>query len=195
MVKIVGFGGTITEGSSAEMALALALRSARNAGAETEMFATASLVAMPHYGTQPLESLEKVKQFISAIRSADGLIISSPGYHGTISGLVKNAIDYLQEMAGDQRPYLDRIPVGLIATAYGWQATGSTLAALRTVVHALRGMPTPFGACVRSRTGLFSDGECTDTATCDQLALVGEQVVELAMLRTKGSQVAVLTPY
>ena len=68
---------------------------------------------------------------MEAIRAADGVIIASPRNHGSISGLVKNAIDYVEGTAKDQRVYLDGVPVGLFATAYGWQATGSTLAALR----------------------------------------------------------------
>ena len=48
------------------------------------------------------------------------------------------------------RPYLADMPVGLIATAYGWQATGLTIAALRSIVHALRGWPTPFAAAINT---------------------------------------------
>src|SRR3546814_6783254 len=74
---------------------------------------------------------------VAAVRDADGLILASPGYHGSISGLVKNAIDYLEETARDRRVYLHGLPVGLIATAFGWQATGGTLLAMRSIVHAL----------------------------------------------------------
>ena len=73
-------------------------------------------------------------------------MITSPGYHGTVSGLVKNALDYLEELRGDQRPYLDGRAVGLIAVARGWQASVSTLGTLRQVVHALRGLADTVGA-------------------------------------------------
>ena len=36
-------------------------------------------------------------------RGAHALIIGSPGYHGGISGLVKNALDYLEELREDPR--------------------------------------------------------------------------------------------
>jgi FMN reductase len=75
------------------------------------------------------------------------------------------------------------LPVGLIATAYGWQAGGSTLAALRSIAHALRGWPTPFGAAINSSGGILKGGQCKDAAVAGQLALVGQQVVELAELR------------
>jgi len=60
---------------------------------------------------------------------------------------VKNVLDLLEDTAQDaERPYLTDMPVGLIVTAYGWQATGSTIAALRAIVHAFRAWPTPFAA-------------------------------------------------
>ncbi len=108
------------------------------------------------------------------------MIVASPGYHGSISGLVKNAIDYLEETARDARPYLDGVPVGLIVTAYGWQATGSTLAALRSIVHALRGWPTPLGVTVNTSATPIRDGSCTDAGIAGQLALVGQQVTHFA---------------
>ena len=105
------------------------------------------------------------------------MILSSPGYHGTVSGLVKNAIDYIEETAGDDRIYLDGLPIGLIVTAYGWQAVGSTLAALRSIVHSLRGWPTPMGVGINASGGIFSDGVCTEESVNEQLKLVAQQVM------------------
>jgi len=178
---IVGIGGTTKPGSSTEVALAIALQSAAAEGASIRLFDGAFLIGLPHYGTE--ESLAPAAGgLIDALREADGVILASPGYHGSISGLVKNAIDYAEAMAKDTRPYLDGIPVGLIVTAYGWQATGSTLATMRSIVHALRGWPTPLGVTINTSGGIFRDGQCTDPAAAAQLALVGRQVVEFARL-------------
>lgn len=187
--QIVGIGGTATPGSSTERAIEVALRSARCAGARTRLFNGEALVSLPHYLTESAASSEGGRELVSAIRSADGVIIASPGYHGSISGLVKNAIDYLEDTAKDRRVYLDGVPVGLIATAYGWQATGSTLATLRSIVHALRGWPTPLGATINSAGGIFNDEGCTDPGAANQLELVGRQVVEFARLRLRDPSV------
>lgn len=180
---IVGIGGTAAPTSSTEQALEIALRSAEQAGACVKMFGSATLVRLPHYLTDGPVYGEVGLELVDAVRAADGLIVASPGYHGSISGLVKNAIDYLEETAKDKRIYLDGVPVGLIATAYGWQATGSTLATLRSIVHALRGWPTPLGAAINSFGGIFKDGSCTDAGALAQLELVGRQVFEFAQLR------------
>ena len=64
---------------------------------------------------------------------------------------------------------------GLIAIAGGHQAAVSTLVTLRTIVHALCGWLTPFGAAI-GVPGVFRDNACTDTAACDQIKRVGSQV-------------------
>jgi FMN reductase len=180
---IVGIGGTAQAGSSTEQALSIALASAERAGARVRLFDGPTLAALPHYLTDGTSSSSEGRELVTAVREADGLIVASPGYHGSISGLVKNAIDYLEETSKDARVYLDGVPVGLIATAYGWQATGSTLATLRSIVHALRGWPTPLGAAINSSGGIFKGGVCSDASANMQLELVGKQVHEFARLR------------
>ena len=178
---IVGLGGSATPNSSTEQALVLSLAAAAADGAETRLFGGDYLAGLPHYLAPG--SKDAGADLIAAIRKADGLVIASPGYHGSISGLVKNAIDYLEETARDPRVYLDGVPVGLIATAYGWQATASTIATLRSIVHALRGWPTPLGAGIKTGPGAFVDGACTDPAAATQLTLVGHQTVQFAKMR------------
>jgi FMN reductase len=116
------------------------------------------------------------------VRHADALIIATPGYHGGVSGLVKNALDTLEELRGDARPYLDGRAVGCIVTAYGWQAAGSVLLSLRSIVHALRGWPTPFGAGINTLETRFDAADtCSDTKVVDQLATVGQQAAQFAL--------------
>ncbi|RQR51354.1 NADPH-dependent oxidoreductase [Burkholderia sp. Bp9140] len=176
---IVGLGGTTTTGSSTERAVKIALSAAEHRGARTQLFDGAMLSQLSHYSGDA-EWQPMAKALVAAVRQADGLILGSPGYHGSISGLIKNALDHLEATARDARPYLDGLPVGLVATAYGWQATGGTLAALRSIVHALRGWPTPFGAAINTSTGMFRGETCTDETVVRQLEMVGYQVVEFA---------------
>ncbi len=177
---IIGIGGTARPGSSTEQALTLALVAAAAAGADTRLFGGEYLAGLPHYLSPGSDSAGA--ELVTAVRAADGLIIASPGYHGSISGLVKNAIDYIEDTARDSRVYLDGVPVGLIATASGWQATGSTIATLRSIVHALRGWPTPLGAGIKTESGTFTDGCCNDPAAAAQLELVGRQTVQFATM-------------
>lgn len=179
MVKLVAIGGTIKPESSTERALGVAVAAARAFGATVDTFYSPNLIALPHYGTAAATESPAGQKLVSAVREADGVLIASPGYHGSVSALVKNAIDYLEDLARDERPYLDGRTVGLIATAYGYQAAVSTLATLRAITHALRGWPTPMGAAIRTTSDLFdASGACQDDATRSQLELVARQVLK-----------------
>ena len=181
---IVGIGGTTRPGSSTERALLVSLAAARTAGARTEMISGAEL-QLPMYDPAVAGLPPGAERLIALTRSCQGLIIASPGYHGTMSGMIKNAIDYIEELRTDAQPYLHNRAVGCIACAYGWQATGTTLVALRTMVHSLRGWPTPLGAAINSALPIFdAEGTCIDDGARMQLEIVGQQVVEFARMRT-----------
>ena len=180
---ILGLGGTTNPQSSTEQALAIALQAAAAAGAETELFGSDRLMALPHYRSDPAGLNQTGEDLVALVRRADGVLLSSPGYHGTVSGLVKNAIDYIEETSADERTYLDGLPIGLIVTAHGWQAVGSTLAALRSIVHSLRGWPTPLGVGINASGGMFRDGICNDQGVSTQLEMVAQQVMQRAEAR------------
>ena len=184
---VVGIGGTIGATSSTERALRIALDAASAEGFATRMFGGADMARLPLYDPRGTTRTEHEQAFLDAVRQASAVIIASPGYHGSISGVVKNALDLLEETARDERPYLADMPVGLIATAYGWQATGSTIAALRSIVHALRGWPTPFAAAINTQETRFDDeGGANDPAVVEQLRRVGQQVARFAPLAAHG---------
>lgn len=177
---ILGIGGTLRPGSSSEQALRLALRAAADQGAVTEMI-TASALNFPAYDPETADGVATTEHLIHAARRADCLIISTPGYHGGISGLLKNALDYLQALAADPQPYLHHKAVGCIVSAAGWQAGATTLSSLRSTVHALRGWPTPLGVLVNSANRPFGpDGEALDHKLGEQLAILGTEVTAFA---------------
>ncbi len=181
---IVGIGGTIREGSSSERALICALERAEALGAETRLLGGAFLGGLPIFDPRPTGTSEAQQQLADAVRAADGVIVASPGYHGSISGVIKNALDTLELTRSDAQPYLSHKPVGTIITADGWQAAGTTLMALRAIIHALRGWPTPFGAALNAGAGLFDEaGACKDPKDAWQLSTVAQQVVEFAQMK------------
>jgi FMN reductase len=180
-LRIVGIGGSTRPDSSSEVALRIALAAGASAGAETTLLPAASL-ALPFYDPVQAKQSTAADGYLRAVRGADGLIISSPGYHGGISGLIKNAIDWLEELAHDERPYVDTVPVGCISVAGGAQTSVAAMVSLRTVVHTLRGFPTPLGVAVNAVPGLFRAGECTDAAVRSQLTQLGRQVADYAAL-------------
>lgn len=191
---IVGVGGTLREGSTSEKALRLALRSAAELGARTELFAGPA-INLPPFDPADGGRAPEAKALVEALRRADGVIFSSPGYHGSISGLLKNAIDYTEDMRADARVYLADRSVGVIVCADGIQAMGSTLNTLRSITHALRGWPTPFSAMVNAGAKPFlPDGSCQSTEVEQSLRLVAAQVVEFAQMKIASDAVGESQP-
>jgi FMN reductase len=186
---ILGLGGTVRPNSSTEMALRSSLNAARNAGADTLILAGADL-DLPHYSPASSARTDRAIRLVRLIGQCDGIIIASPGYHGSISGLIKNALDYTEDLRDGPRVYFDGIAVGCIACSYGWQAAASTLAALRSITHALRGWPTPLGVAINSsEAGFDQSGACVNPAVESQLAMMALQVVQFAKMRANMSMV------
>ena len=180
---IVGIGGTTRPGSSSEKALRYALTLAEAQGADVELFDGAS-INLPMYAPESPERSEAAKRMVAALRRANGVIISTPCYHGSVSGLVKNALDYTEDMCKDAEPYLDGRAVGLIVCGHGWQSTGVVLSAFRSIVHALRGWPTPMGVAINTLVERFDEkGVGIQEQAVRQMAIMVGQVIEFARLR------------
>lgn len=159
--------------SSTERALRKALAIAEERGARTTLLAGED-INFPPYAPENSDRSGAARNYVDVLRSADAVIIGSPGYHGAISGFVKNALDYVEDMSRDDRCYFDTLPVGCVATAAGWQAAVATLQQLRVITHALRGWPTPLGIAINT---IGSDGDPIEAAPVpDQLAMMVDQL-------------------
>jgi FMN reductase len=185
-VRVLGIGGSTRRDSSSERALRLAAAAAERAGATVELITGRSLM-LPMYDPESPERSAGASALIRELRRADALLVSSPGYHGTVSGMMKNALDYVEDLRDDERSYLTGLPIGCIAVAHGWQASVLTLHTLRTCAHALRGWPSPLGAALNAALPLFEKGtgECVDAQARFQLETVGRQVAEFASTQTR----------
>jgi FMN reductase len=107
---------------------------------------------------------------------------------GTTFGLhthrVKNALDYTEELKTDRRPYLEGRAVGCIVTTAGEQGAVTTLIALRSVVHTLRGWPTPLGAAIVTSNEVFdAAGNCLSPRVEMQLKIISQQVFDFASVQ------------
>lgn len=180
---IVGIGGTTRRQSTTEWALRASLVAAEAAGARSVRLSGAD-IDLPVYRPEDPDRTPAARRLVEQMARADGLIVASPGYHGGLSGHVKNALDYAEDLRDRDPPYWEGRAVGCLVCAYGWQATTTTLVALRSVTHALRGWPTPLGVGLNSREPVFDpDGNVVDEPTAERLRLVARQVVEFALQR------------
>lgn len=184
---IVGIGGTARPNSTSERAVRVALAAAEQAGARTVLIDGPHLARLPLYAPDRSERTDDELALVAAVRDCHGIIVATPGYHGSLSGPIKNALDLLEDTSRDARVYLDGCAFGAIVTAFGWMACGTTLVTLRSIAHALRAWPTPYGAALNASTPLFeTDGSCIDDKVEAQLGIVAQQVVDFARWRHAG---------
>jgi FMN reductase len=177
---IVGVGGTLRPNSSSELAMRQVLRGCQVLGASTEVLSGADLV-LPMYSPQATDCPEAAQRMLAAFRRADGIVLSSPAYHGSISGLLKNALDFTEDMRTDRRVYWNGRAVGCISCGGGVQAAAATLSALRSITHALRGWPTPLGILVNTSVPVFDEtARCVDPLIEAQFAIMAEELVQFA---------------
>lgn len=155
------------------------LEGAAAAGAETELLDLREL-DLPMYDPDDDEPTESAGTLIEACYAADGLLWSSPLYQGTISGALKNALDWLH-LLGDREPaYLHDKVIGLVSAAGGTQGL-QAINTMEFAVRALRGWAVPYVVPVAAVARVFDrSGRIQDEAVELQLRTLGSEVVRVA---------------
>lgn len=180
-LNIVGLGGTLNKRSKSLYALDHALTAARLQGAKVTRYSLRDLnlpMFDPH--SKLADQPQKIQEFIETVRSAHGMIWSTGAYHGSLAGVMKNAIDYFDYLRGGDEPFLNNKVIGLIATAGGDMAGVNTLTAMTHSVHSLRGMTAPLMVSIPHASDVFdSHGNVIVEKWENKLDTLGKLVFEL----------------
>jgi len=180
-VRILGVGGSLRQGSWSLVALKSALKMAADLGAETHLCDVRALDLPMYVPNAPLDAQPgSVHGLLAAMRAADGLFFCSPTYHGTVSGAVKNALDYVEFMSGDAPKYFGGRVVGLLGL--GGAGAMNAINALYHTARTLNGLVVP-ATTVLTRDLLNADTlEVGAGRIHDRLHDMVQEVVELAAL-------------
>lgn len=153
---VVALVGSLRDGSYTRIATTRALTGAERAGATTE------LLDLRAFDLPPLdpetEAQGDSEQFVETVRAADAIILASPMYHGSYSGVLKNALDY----CGFEE--FEHKTVGLLAVA-GGSFPITTLEHLRSVCRALNAWVLPHQAAIPNVYSAFDDGELSTSGS------------------------------
>lgn len=181
-VRVVGIGGTLRENSTSLWSLQHVLDVARDAGATTQLVDLRRLnlpMFQPDWDLKDYDA--SVQDFIRIAQHADAFVFTTAAYHGTLAGITKNALDYLEFLSDAPSPYLHNKPVGLIATAGGDQAAIHSITAMINVVHSLRGYALPLSVPIHNAKEVFdADGKVISAKYIKRLNQLGLMVVETA---------------
>ncbi|NUP99115.1 MAG: NAD(P)H-dependent oxidoreductase, partial [Armatimonadetes bacterium] len=92
-LRVVGLVGSLRSGSFTRAVVELALVGAAELGAETTLM-DLNEFRLSFCGLTP-EHPEEVQRLRDLTRAAHGIILGSPEYHGSYSGVLKNALDLM----------------------------------------------------------------------------------------------------
>lgn len=179
-VSVIGISGSRRSGSYTRMAVEIALKGAQEAGAQIR------LVDLKDYdlsfcdGEDQENGLsEDVFRLRREVSQSHGLILGTPDYHGSFSGVLKNALDLMgfDEIAGKM--------IGLVGVAGGIMGANHALDGLRSIGRALHAWVIPEQASIPEAYKVFdSSGNMVDRNLEKRVRGVGHQVARFAYLHS-----------
>src|SRR6266568_3895819 len=186
---ILGIGGSLRAGSVTTLVLRTALAGAQEAGVHTRLIDLAT-VSLPLFdGTYELDGYtsdgrEAIVTLLNATREARGFILASPTYHNTISGALKNALDFMELLKDDHPPRLEGKVVGLVSVQGGTSGTGNnTLTTLLLASRAMRAWVAPSMVSVPgSREAFDEEGRARDPVINKRLQMLGVEVARASAM-------------
>ena len=180
-LRMVGIGGSMGRGAQSRMVLEASLAMAATGGAETVIVDVRELdfpIYNPDLRVEAYGS--KLAWFLEEVRVADALLLCSPTYHGTMSGAIKNLLDYLQFLGGDRPPYLTGKAVGLMSV--GGLTAVNTITALDHTTRSLNGNIAPTTVVIPNGSVDVAARRFIEPATRGRVEAMMTQVLELAQV-------------
>ncbi|NDJ16866.1 NADPH-dependent FMN reductase [Myxacorys almedinensis] len=158
MVKFVGIAGSLRPDSYTHQALAHAVDRLTAMGAEVEVLDLRTMNLPFCDGGNEYPDHPDVRRLQDAVKQADGLILATPEYHGSVSGVIKNTLDL---MSFDQ---LDGKVAGVISVL-GGQPNSNALNHLRLIMRWVHAWVIPEQVAIGQAWKAFGeDGKLLDEA-------------------------------
>ena len=177
---VVGICGSLRTGSYTRMALGIALQGAQEVGARTQ------LIDLREYQLNHCDGKEDESQYPegvfrlrSEVAQAQGLILATPEYHGSFSGVLKNALDLMgfNEIEGKM--------IGLVGVSGGGMGALNALNGLRVVGRALHAWVIPEQVSIPEAWKVFDEsGNLQDDGLRKRIVEIGRQVARFSYLHT-----------
>jgi len=173
MTRVLGFAGSLRQDSYNRALLRAARELAAADGIEIEIFEIGGIP--PYNQDDEGDMLAVVRDFKSRIEQADALLLVTPEFNYSVSGVLKNAIDWAS------RPYgansFEEKPVAIMGATIGTLGTARAQYHLRQMLVYVNAYPLNRPeVMVSSAADKFRDGELVDAHTRQK---VREQLVAL----------------
>lgn len=172
MVRIVGIAGSLRPNSYTHQALNLAAQWVEATGASVEILDLRTMKLPFCDGGDEYPGYPDVERLQDAVKAADGLILATPEYHGSVSGVLKNALDLMSF------EHLSDKVAGLISVL-GGQSNSNALNDLRLIVRWVHGWVIPEQIAVGQAWKAFDpDGKLIDQKLSERFDQFSQSLVE-----------------
>jgi chromate reductase, NAD(P)H dehydrogenase (quinone) len=187
-MHILGLCGSLRAGSLNRRLLEAARRSLPDG---------ATLETSDHVGALPLfdEDLEveplpdAVQRFNAAIRTSDAILVASPEYNGSLTGPLKNALDWASRPGG--AAVLDGTPLAVVGASPSRFGAAWAQAETRRIADRIGARVVPFELPVaRAADAFTADGDLRDPELARRLERIMSALVDLARGRTDTTRLA-----
>lgn len=172
-MKILAITGSMNPNSRTKKAVDIVIKAAKERGAEVEHIHLASF-QLPLYDCRKDKSTypKNVHTFVRKVNDADGLVIASPEYHGSITGALKNAMDFIEG-----RNMEGKI-VAILGTAGGSMGATNTVNTLHEICRNLHAWPLPASPSIpKSYEAFNEDGTLKNEALQQRLEKLGHSLI------------------
>jgi len=160
-IKVLAFSGSTREDSFNQKLVVEAAEMARQMGANVTAVSLKDY-AMPFYN-EDLEKKEglpaKAKELRKLMIQSQLIFIASPEYNGSVSGVLKNVIDWLSrnENSGSSRDAFKGKKFVLMSASPGSTGGARGLAHLKAIIENIGGVVVPQPVLIPHATGAFDD--------------------------------------
>lgn len=167
-IKILGVASSMREGSYGTRALKRVLDAAGKHEAKTCLLDLRS-IRMPMFNPDILnEHHQQMEKVIEDLNWADAFVLASPDYHGSISGAMKNFLDfYWEEFAGKT--------FGYICSSHEKGLT--VMDQMRTAVRQCYGWSLPYGVSINGEEDFNEKGEIVNSLLVKRLKILARDLV------------------
>jgi FMN reductase len=163
--KILGVAGSTRGQSYSTKALNIALGHAKARGAEVRLL-DLGRTPIPFYNPNAGESKD-LQRASEAVAWADGFILASPDYHGSMSGTLKNFLDHFyEEFAGKVFAYI----------VASHEKGLTVMDQMRTAVKQCYGWSMPYGVSVNGEQD-FKGGEIANERIARRVKMMSRDLV------------------
>ena len=174
-LKVLGLAGEYRATSKSGLLVTAALDMASEHGADV-IFWDLSEQPLPLVGEEGCWTHPNVQAFQALLMECDAFFLSSPEYHGTMSGVMKNTFDWMYDK------HVGGKAVGLMSTL-GGITNANTLNHMRIACRWLHAWPVPEQLAIGHVKEAFNEeGQLNDAAHQQRLTELVTSVLSTAMM-------------